>query len=214
MTKLDPSAYQTAWDQIPWHLNGTLSAEEAAVVEAHIASFPEFAEEVARQQRVSDVLTQFEAPVPNQDLALDAISSRLTAEAQAPARSAPSGGTIRWIIDIVTGRGGISPVRLALGGAVAATALFVVMTTQTPEPRFETLTSPTVPVNGVEIRLRYEAGADLQAVKTLMADAGATGIEGPSDTGLIRGLVSAEMADALVQQLRADPRIIFVTRDR
>ena len=207
MTKLDLANHHNAWDQIPWLINGTLDPDEASAIKAHIATCAECSAEFERQQRLTAALTAVEPPMPSQAYALEEISHRLTTQK-------PAVGVFGQLGALMGRLTSPSLQGLAIGGALAATVLFVLMTTIPQEPKFETLTSPTAATDGVEIRLRFQTDIDPTTIRDLMAKAGATDISGPSETGLMRGIVSGDSAASIVETLKSDPRVVFVSRDQ
>lgn len=205
MTAKPLSDHRNAWDQIPWLINGTLDPDEAAATQAHVSTCPECMAELDRQQRISAVVAAFDAPVPSQAAALENISHRLTTQ-----RS--GGGVLEWITDFASRLA--SPASLAIGGAVAAALVVVVITVSLFEPGYETLTSSETVTEGLEIRLRFQAGEDPETIKDLMVTVGASNVTGPSETGLMRGVLTKDVAEDIIEQLRSDPRIVFVAKDQ
>ncbi len=65
----------------------------------------------------------------------------------------------------------------------------------------------------MEIRIRYDSDANAADIIALMAEAGATDITGPSETGLLRGMVADPIAQEVVERLKSDPRVIFIAKD-
>lgn len=209
MTADNPLSHEEAWDQIPWLINGTLDDDDQAAVQAHIETCVECSAEMDRQQRLNEVIGASEAPYPSQALALEAIAHRLAPPQPANTQATGAFDQISALIGRL-----FSPAGIAFGGAIAAVLIFVVVSFQLFEPRYETLTSPDEPVNGVEIRLRFQITADPAAIRDLMTDAGALNVTGPSESGLMRGVVKSSEVEAIVDQLRADPRIVFIAEDR
>ncbi len=204
MMQATTTTHEDAWDQIPWLINDTLGEAEAAAVRAHVATCKECQAEFTHQQRINDVVQEFEAPIPNPALALESISHRLT-----PPK--PQNGLFTWIV--MMAQRAAAPRGLALGGALAAAAMIIVFGLSAFEPRFETLTTPEVVAEGVEIRVRYDSDANAADIIALMAEAGATDITGPSETGLLRGMVADPIAQEVVERLKSDPRVIFIAKD-
>ena len=207
MTSKDLAEHHNAWDQIPWLINGTLTFAEADAVNLHVSSCQECAAEMARQQRLAETVTALTPPMPSQAYALEEISSRLTTQK-------PAVGVLGQILKALSRIGGASAQSLLIGGAVAAVMLMFILANQPSEPQFETLTSPGIPANGVEIRLRFQSNADIHEIKNLLADNGVSDIVGPTDTGLISGTVAKESIETVIGHLKSDPRIIFIARDR
>lgn len=205
MTESNITDRHDAWDQIPWLINGTLNAADQAAVEAHIATCAECSAEFDRQQRLNEVIATLDAPVPNQAQALESIAHRLTTQKSAR-------GASGQIVDLISRL--FTPTRVALGGALAAMLVVAFVSFPLFEPRYETLTSPAASADGVEIRLRYQADVDPKVIRGLMADAGALNVTGPSETGLMKGIVKPDDAEAVLDQLRSDPRIVFVGKDQ
>lgn len=206
MTVFDQAEHDLNWDQIPLLLNGTLSPEDVRAMNDHIAICPKCAEEVVSQRLLIDIVAMPEMTTPNQADALVQITGRLTSQTQ---HSGPFEG-----LRLFVRRSKIPPMSgLMLGGAIAASVLIGIFALAPPSNQFETVTSTLATTADFEIRVRYASDTDPDAIRQLLETAGATDVRGPSETGLLRANVARDTGDAVVENLMADPRILFVAKD-
>lgn len=201
-------------DAIPWLVNGTLDADEAARVRAHLEGCPACAAELAWQRRLAAAMVALEPPAFDARASWDAIEARLGPAGPAPLpppRRAPA----RAPAPEPRGARPLRPARLALGGGLAA-ALLAAVVLLPPRGDYGTLTEgapATEEAGTLELRVRPAPGADPAAVLAALEAAGARRVEGPSTSGLLRAHVPAEARDAALAALRADPLFLVVASD-
>ncbi|MEM6487747.1 MAG: zf-HC2 domain-containing protein [Pseudomonadota bacterium] len=230
------------WELLPWYVNGTLSPEEAAMVEAHLAANPRMAAELAAERRLGASLQAMDNETVGEAAAWARLSRQLGADAAtedtetaptptpAPTPAPPPmpeptpAPTFRgpglWdrlvgLLQRLVPQGEMRwPTAVASVAAILAVAVVVYQPRQ-DTAEFVTLTAPAAPSQDglVEIRVLPAPGTDVEAVRALMAEAGLEGIDGPSEAGLIRGRVAADRATEALRRLSADPGVALAAMD-
>ena len=171
-------AYETAWELIPWYVNGSLPKDEAEMVRHQAQLSPQFAAEVARQHELARQVATFdpsEAPV---DRSWEKLRAQIDSESRARTPRPEPKGLFAGL------RGGY-----ALGGlGLAACLLLAVMLYAPQGETYQTLTS------GAEARAGTGASAGPN-----------TGASAVASTRPETGAVTAAVAGAPVKfQLAGD----------
>jgi anti-sigma factor RsiW len=198
--RLRGSPHEQAQQLLPWYVNGTLEADEAAMVEAHVAECAECRADLAAEQ----VLAREVAALPlDVEHAWSMLSDRIDA-AGPPRRLAEPVPFLRRKVAI----------GWALGGplaAAAAVAFAVAVKPSAPSPAGETYralgSAPTAAPGNALVMFRAEArDGDLRAALT---KAGARIVDGPTASGAyVVRIAPASRAQAL-DGLRATPQIVL-----
>ncbi|MGZ3199637.1 MAG: zf-HC2 domain-containing protein [Croceibacterium sp.] len=167
---LRPSEHDAVQQLLPWHVNGTLSPDEAARVEAHLAECEGCRLDLAGERELARQV----ALLPlNVDEGWQALAIRLPLPPSTPAR-----------VPLLS-RGG--PVGWAAGGALAASlvlAVAIVGLQRSPDtaPTFHTLGSPAGAASGQAIVL-FRPDATEQQMRAIFTAQGARVIDGPTAAG-------------------------------
>ena len=173
-----PLSHEAAWDLIPWLVNGTLSAEEAAQVRAHVAGCARCSAEVALQTRMAAAVAQTEVDAARQQDALDRLETQLT------------GGKDLW--SHVTGWLGAlaqpGSAGFVLAGVLAAMVLIGAPVAYQNNDDFRTLFGQEPASAEIEVRVRFAPGADFEEVRAFLLASGAESVPEPTDTGLINAV--------------------------
>lgn len=191
-------AYETAWELIPWYVNGSLPEDEAELVRHQARVSPQFAAEVARQHDLAQQVATVdpsEAPV---DRSWEKLRAQIDAEAAARAPVPQSKG---WFAGL---RGGY-----ALGGlGVAACVLLAVILFQPIGDDYQTLTSGADADHAVKFQLAGDLAED--DLTQLLAAHDLTLLDGPSETGVYTAAAApeADLATA-AQALMATSEVLF-----
>lgn len=189
---LRPSEHDAVQQLLPWHVNGTLSAEETARVEAHLAECEECRHDLACERELAREVALLPLDV---DDGWQAMTMRL------PEQGANDDG-LRLPRFSRSG-----PVGWAVGGALAASVAFAVAIVGlqqplTPAQTFHTLGSAGGAAPGQAIVL-FRPDTTAQQMRALLAAQGARVVDGPTAAGAyvlrIDGRSPAEAIGALRQ---------------
>lgn len=189
---LRPSEHDVVQQLLPWHVNGTLAAEETARVEAHLAECDDCRHDLAGERELAREIALLPLDV---DEGWQAMATRL------PGNSSNDTGRRLPLVS----RAG--PVGWAVGGALAASvalALAIVGQQQplAPSRTFHTLGSAGGAVSGQVIVL-FRPDTTEQQMRAILAAQGARMVDGPTAAGAyvlrIDGRRPADAIDALRQ---------------
>lgn len=198
--RLRGSPHERAQQLLPWYVNGTLEADEAAMVEAHLAECAECRADLAAEQALAREVAALPLDVEH---AWSTLSDRIDA-AGPPRRLAEPVPFLRRKVAM----------GWALGGplaAAAAVAFAVAVVPGTPSPVEETYralgSAPTAAPGNALVMFRPDArDSDLRAALT---KAGARVVDGPTASGAyVVRIAPASRAQAL-DGLRATPQIVL-----
>lgn len=195
-------AYETAWELIPWYVNGSLPEDEAELVRHQARISPEFAAEVARQHDLAQQVATVDPSDAPVDRSWEKLRAQIDAEATARAPVPRSRG---WLAGL---RGGYT-----LGGlGVAACVLLAVVLFQPEGDDYQTLTSGSEAGPAIKFQLAGDLSPD--ALAQLLAAHGLTLIDGPSEAGVYTAAASAEADLATAaRDLMATPEVLFAAPD-
>lgn len=208
--------HESAWELLPWYINGSLNADEAVPVEHHLANCPACQQEVERCRSLSVVAKssgpekrQAWAPSPRHFAQIMAQVD--TAETASSARRPSLARKLRsWLIDTPT------PMRwaftfqaaliVALTGALLAPAL--------PDARYETLSRGAESAAGERVRLRLVFAADTteKELRDLLHDIDATIVDGPTTQGIYTvqlSVAALERAEQISAKAARHPKVRF-----
>ncbi len=183
-----------AWDLIPWYVNGTLDAREAAAVEAYLTEDPSFRAEVAAERRLAEGVAALDTMDVEMERSLRAMRQRIEAETPMPRPRAEAGGVRRALA-------GLAKLDLRLlfpvGAVTAAVALLLVVLQPAPVPdaRFQTLTDPATVSEVPQIRIKVSGEATETGLRRLFLQHDVRVVDGPTPTGVYT-LETAPGADA------------------
>jgi hypothetical protein len=198
--RLRGSPHEQAQQLLPWYVNGTLEADDAAMVETHLAECAECRADLAAEQALSREVAALPLDVEH---AWSTLSDRIDA-AGPPRRLAEPVPFLRRKVAI----------GWALGGsfaAAAAVAFAVAVVPGAPSPVGQTYralgSAPTAAPGNALVMFRPDArDSDLRAA---LAKAGARIIDGPTASGAyVVRIAPASRAQAL-DGLRATPQIVL-----
>lgn len=200
----DPHAQTQAL--LPWYVNGTLDAAEAAMVEAHLVECAECRNELRIEQATGRQIGGLSMDVEQGWMAM---RERLAAAETAPTPPAETTPALEGprVIPFLRRRVTLG---WAIVGQAAAAALVLVASgslRQTPEvAEYQALgTAGAAPVGNMVVLFRPETAE--RDVRALLEGAQARVVEGPLTTGAWVLRVDDARRDAAVAQLRASPRI-------
>lgn len=195
---------------LPWHVAGTLSAGEQAMVARHLETCAACRADVALEQR----LMLSEPALPDgldAEAALARLMPRLDAVAQEAgpaARSVAPRGVLRHIADTLSGvLGGGGWRNWALAGqfAVILGLGVLLLPGGAPDPAYRALGSGTAAAPDVVVM--FQPDVRLDHVQRVLQASGARIVDGPTVTGAYLIDVAPERAQQLLAALRADPAV-------
>jgi anti-sigma factor RsiW len=189
---LRPSEHDAAQQLLPWHVNGTLSADETARVEAHLAACEDCRQDLAGERELAREVALLPLDV---DDAWQAMAMRLP-------DAVKGGGGDRAPLFSRSG-----PVGWAVGGALAASIVLAVAIAglqrpAAPAQTFHTLGSPGATGSAQAIVL-FRPDTTAQEMRAILAAQGARLVDGPTAAGAyvlrIEGRSPADAIAALRQ---------------
>jgi anti-sigma factor RsiW len=198
--RLRGSPHEQAQHLLPWYVNGTLEADDAAMVEAHLAECAECRADLAAEQ----VLAREVAALPiDVEHAWAALSERIDT-AGPPRRLAEPVPFLRRRVAM----------GWALGGplaAAAAVAFAVMVVPDAPSPAGETYralgSAPTAQPGNALVMFRPDArDVDLRAALT---KAGARVVDGPTASGAYIVRIAPDRRGQAIDGLRATPQVVL-----
>ena len=198
--RLRGSPHEQAQQLLPWYVNGTLEADEAAMVEAHLAECAECRADLAAEQVLAREIVALPLDVEH---AWSMLSERIDA-AGPPRRLAEPVPFLRRKVAM----------GWVLGGplaAAAAVAFAVVVVPGAPSPAGETYralgSAPTAAPGNALVMFKPDARDGDQ--RDALTKAGARIVDGPTASGAyVVRIAPASRAQAL-DGLRATPQIVL-----
>jgi anti-sigma factor RsiW len=198
--RLRGSPHEQAQQLLPWYVNGTLEADEAAMVEAHLAECAECRADLAAEQALSREVAALPLDVEH---AWSMLSDRIDA-AGPPRRLAAPVPFLRRKVAI----------GWALGGpfaAAAAVAFAVAVLPGAPSPAGQTYralgSAPTAAPGNALVMFSPDArDSDLRAA---LAKAGARIVDGPTASGAYVVRIAPASRVQALDGLRATPQIVL-----
>jgi anti-sigma factor RsiW len=197
-------------EMIPWHVNGTLDADEAARVEAHLAQCEQCRASAQLEAQLVRLSRERRESV---DLAPQFGWSRLAARL-APQETATGRREIiprRWAFASGQGRWPFAGVLIGQAAALVLLAVAVVQLSSLRTARYVTLTDPVPEVSGPGATLRLVVAPDTsnERFRALLEHVRASIRSGPS----VHGVYTVELATApvaAVAWLRQQPEVRLV----
>lgn len=199
--------------QLPWYVNGTLSAADVKRVEAHLEHCETCRADLDMQRQLSSLMHTPASVEPSPQAGWRKLQARIDAGARpdSPLPAArhpgwrPTSRPVAWLAAAVVVQ---SVALLALAGSGLLGRSMTEMA-----PRYRTLTS-TPAGSGVRLRVVFAAATTLGELNELLHANQLVAIAGPSDAGLFTLAMQPPNADveaqrAVLARLRADPRVRF-----
>lgn len=187
--------HRHAWELIPWVLNGRATAEERALVEAHVRECADCRGELEFQRSVQQGILQTPVAESESAAALARLWQRIdagTVESIAP-KSAP---LVRWLaVAVVVEAVGIA----ALSGSAVLSAR---------NAPYQTLSSTAATPQRATLRAVFAPQTSQSELQSLLRHSGLQIVGGPSEAGAY-ALAADVPIDQALAALRADPRVLF-----
>lgn len=198
--RLRGSPHEQAQHLLPWYINGTLEADEAAMVEAHLAECPECRADLAAERVLAGDVAALPVDVEH---AWSTLSDRIDA-AGPPRRLAEPVPFLRRKVAM----------GWALGGplaAAAAVAFAVAVIPRAPLSAGETYralgSAPIAAPGNALVMFRPDTrDSDLRAALTR---AGARIVDGPTASGAYVVRIAFDRRGQAIDGLRASPQIVL-----
>jgi predicted anti-sigma-YlaC factor YlaD len=171
-----------AWEALPWVANGRATAEQAAMVDAHLADCPDCRAELEWQRRLHAAMST--AAVPGEDdPAVEAGLQRLMARLDAPGEQQPqpgsgrSGSRLTWALAaaVVVQAVGLGVLGLQLGRVGGDPA--------DSTGDYRTLTDAGTAPSSATLRVLPEASMTLSAWHATLQAQGLQVVGGPNSAG-------------------------------
>ena len=167
---LRPSEHDAAQQLLPWLVNGTLSADETARVEAHLAECAECRADLAAERSLAREIAL---------LPLDVEEGWAGMATRMGAAGATAGGLGQ--------RARRMPTRWVMGGAIAASLVVALaiggpLRFSAPQHTYRTLGSPAPSASGQAIVL-FRPDTSAQQMQAVLSAHGAKVIDGPTAAG-------------------------------
>lgn len=209
----EPDGHDEAVRLLPWFVNGTLAAEDAQFVEAHLADCAHCRSDATALAQVRSLLRSPGAVEHAPHGGLQKLMRRIDVQASLPEgasdelppmpRSLPrTGHALRWLTAAVV----VQAVALVLVGAAALRGQ------DREEAAYRTLTTAPAPAGGAALRAVFAPDMTLGEVQALLQAHRLVARTGPSAAGLftlaLQGGSPGEI-EAVLARLRADPRVRF-----
>ena len=193
---LDSSEHRAAQELLPWFVNGTLAAAEAAPVAAHLAQCSRCQADAAALAAVRGVPVDVDSSA-SVERGWAALRSRLDAR---PTETRRSGARPGWRLSLQLALAAQAVVMLILVGALVAT-------TARNEP-YRALGSAPAAIEANALAI-FRADATEQQMREALRAAGARIVGGPtiSDAYLLR---MADLQPETLARLRAQPGVLRV----
>jgi anti-sigma factor RsiW len=194
ITRLHGSDHEQTQRLLPWYNNGTLDADEAAMVQAHLAECAECRADAAEDE----ALARHVAGLP-----LDVEHGWGLLDEQATQEPQPKTSNVAIFRRRV-------PVSWMLAGQAAAAVLvvgiFTALPSRAPEPTYHALSSAPAAVSGNMV-VMFKPDTSEERMRAALLGAGAQVVNGPNVSGAYVLLVPQQSRDAALQQLRGMPQV-------
>ncbi len=210
---MDKQCNHEAAQLLPWHLTGRLSAEQNAMVRAHLELCVACATEERHERRLQTLIsgddTVEHAPQPGLQQLLARIDhSELTTGAVESSAEHAGGfqrpAYLRWLVAAV--------VVQAVGLGVLGILLWERDGSSMQGQRFTTLSAPAPELApGAHVRVVFAPTMSIKELQALLDSLRATVAAGPSSAGVYTLAVAGgnETAAAALRQLRASSQVLF-----
>ncbi len=195
--------HATAWERIPWMVNGTLQGKPLKQLQEHLSGCAECRAEVALQSRMREVIAAQPVVELSPQASLNKLWSRIDTETRFQRTvSQHQPPRHRWWLYALA----------AQWLLMAGIAWWLV---QRSPAEYRTVTSPPAVVQG-ELKVVFDEQMTLAEADTTIAGAGLVALSGPSPAGVFLLARDAQHRqsdlDAIVTQLRSLPRVRFAER--
>ena len=201
--------HQTVQALLPWYVGATLSADERASVDAHLAECPRCQAELAWERKLQAAAAEAEVPGDvERDLAL--LRERIVDGAAA---AQPRGFATRLMHGWRQGPAWMRWSLLSQCALVAALGISLLLATLSPEQRYRALGARATvsgAVGGGNLIVRFRPEATEQDLRSALRNSQARLVYGPTTTDAYLLAVPADRVQTAVKRLRAERAVLLV----
>lgn len=208
---VDSSELNRVRELLPWYANGTLAPDELAFINAwlenNMSRHPEIAAEIAWLRSTAAKLQSQPAPQAN-DAGLPDLMRRIAQEQATTRRVSPEAAwherVSAWLNNVLGVRSPTLAFSVAAVLCVQASIIGVLLMQPPAEqtPLSGAAQSELAPSESVLLTVAFQPNATELAMRTVLNDASAQILAGPSALGLYTVAIPSESADRLIAQLQ------------
>ena len=201
--------HQTVQALLPWYVGATLSADERASVDAHLAECSRCQVELAWERKLQAAADDDEVPgAVDRDLAL---LRECIVDGAAAAQ--PRGFATRLMHGWSQGPAWLRWSLLAQSALVATLGISLLLVALSPEPRYRALgarATASGAAGGGNLIVRFRPDATEQDLRGALRNSEARLVYGPTTTDAYLLAVPADRVQAAVKRLRAERAVLLV----
>jgi anti-sigma factor RsiW len=209
------ATHDTVAELLPWFATGTLSPDEQAMVERHIASCTSCTQELRLLHGVGSAFRALEAdtqhPAPS-------LARTMAAIDRLESRRAPASRLASWVSWLWNPSASFARVALAAQLVLILALGSLVIVQRRNDQAFSTLSGESGAQSGARLTLTFVPTASEESIRQLLAEVRGEIVSGPSALGVyvvrLTGETDDPRIDAAVQRLRSRPAVVrFVERE-
>lgn len=189
-------------ENLPWHINGKLDADERAQLDSALAKSPSLAAERRWLESVRDHI-QHDTPLPDQNIGLDKLLARIHGEQSGQIVSLQTARRSQWKR--------VAVAATAMLVITQATVIGVMFKHQPPETMIAPLSGTTQPVDGTALQVTFRATATEMEIRSALTNANVEIVGGPSALGIYTVRTITNTPDASIQKLRNSAAVESIT---
>ena len=197
----DDRDHLSAWEQLPWLVNGTASEAQRSALGAHIAACDRCREELDRQRSIHRAMNDTDRAGPPVERGLARLTRRI--EASAPEGGIRSGRQAaprsRWAVIAY----GLAAVVLLETGGLAMLSTQLGIGSKRAEPAYRTLSSPAASAAQGTIRLVLDSRMTVGDLQALLVPLNLQIVAGPGEHGIYTIGPAGPGSDDPAQQIEA-----------
>ena len=200
--------HETAFELLPWYVNGTLSDDERALVESHVNNCVTCRIEERKERGLRELVRSTETLSLSAEAGFARLDRALNEDSQASVSSRRTLSSFRPLT------------RIAASIALIMVAAFII-STQLPRagndsPEYVTLTGGSAGnASGNHLDIVFAAHVTEPEIRALLTDIGGSIVSGPSQIGRytisLDEVPTTDEVAAFVQSINADDRVEFAS---
>jgi hypothetical protein len=211
---MNTAEHQRAAELLPWLVNGTLQGTELAWLHEHLADCAQCRAELQRQRLVREAVARQPVVELAPQASFKQLWSRIESEANTATRTSGGVPAARPAARVRRRLWGV-PAGLLAGAAAAALVGALLWPGPSPDggQRFHTVSAAMPAAAPGHIRVVFAENVTVADIKSILGSAHLEASAGPTPAGVFTLRASGQASDgeleALLQTLRADPRVRF-----